>query len=153
MTASGADRPGPRGRTRGRPDAHGGHGAARGPRDPHERYGLGWTEWRDVDAAVRWARDAGAADVLLVGYSMGGAIVGRYVRKPDDVPVRGTILDAPVLDWDRTLGLAARDRGAPTFLTPVTYERIEGAGHSAPGTWPGTGYENAVVDFLDAVAP
>lgn len=88
------------------------------PADPHGQYGLGWTEWRDVDAAVDWAVEQGAQDVVLVGYSMGGVIVGSYLRERDHVEVRGVILDAPA-EWDRTLELAARDRGVPTFLTPI----------------------------------
>jgi uncharacterized protein len=38
------------------------------PADPDGRYGLGWTEWEDVQAAVRWAQAQGAADVVLAAH-------------------------------------------------------------------------------------
>lgn len=89
------------------------------PRDPEGRYGLGWTEWEDVAAAVDWAAEQGAQDVVLVGMSMGGAIVGRYEALADGLPVRAMILDAPVVEWGRALRAAARQRDVPVALTPV----------------------------------
>jgi alpha-beta hydrolase superfamily lysophospholipase len=89
------------------------------PAAPDGRYGLGWTEWEDVAAAVDWAVERGAVDVVLVGYSMGGAIVGSYEHQVPDAPLRGMILDAPVVDWDYPLRSAAVERGLPTALTGV----------------------------------
>jgi uncharacterized protein len=89
------------------------------PPAPDGRYGMGWTEWEDVAAAVDWAVGQGARDVVLAGFSMGGAIVGNYERLVDDAPVRGLILDAPVADWSPVLRAAARERGVPTALTPL----------------------------------
>jgi uncharacterized protein len=97
---------------------------AEAPPTPDGRYGLGWTEWEDVAAAVDWAVDHGAQDVVLVGYSMGGALVGNYVRLRADPPVRGLILDAPVTDWGEVLRTAARARGVPTALTPLAQAAI-----------------------------
>ena len=45
-----------------------------GPEVNNGRYGLGATEWHDVDAAIGYALRLGARDVVLVGWSMGGAI-------------------------------------------------------------------------------
>ena len=89
------------------------------PPGPDGRYRLGWTEWEDLDAAVDWALERGARDVVLVGYSMGGAIVGRYLAEEPDVPVRGVVLDAPVVRWSLAISAAAVDRGVPTALTPL----------------------------------
>jgi uncharacterized protein len=89
------------------------------PAAPDGRYGLGWTEWEDVHAAVDWAAERGAAEVVLFGYSMGGAIVGNLERQGTAVPVRAMVLDAPVVDWGLTLDTAARGRGVPTALTPL----------------------------------
>lgn len=70
------------------------------PATPDGRYGLGMTEWRDVEAAIRYALGAGARDVVLFGWSMGGAI---SLRTADSSmlreSVRGLVLDAPVVDW------------------------------------------------------
>lgn len=89
------------------------------PPAPDGRYRLGWTEWEDLDAAVDWALERGAEDVVLVGYSMGGAIVGRYLLEEADAPVRGVVLDAPVVRWSLALEAAAVERGVPTALTPL----------------------------------
>ena len=42
------------------------------PRSRAGTYALGATEWRDVDAAVGYARRRGARRVVLMGWSMGG---------------------------------------------------------------------------------
>lgn len=83
------------------------------PADPSGLYGLGLTEVRDVAAAIGYAREHGAADVVLVGYSMGGAIVGHYLRTETDHVVRAVIYDSPVLSWTETLAHQAGSRTVP----------------------------------------
>jgi pimeloyl-ACP methyl ester carboxylesterase len=64
------------------------------------RYGLGSTEWRDVEAAIAYALEQGAREVVLFGWSMGGAIclqtadLSRYHHL-----IRAMVLDAPVINW------------------------------------------------------
>ena len=90
------------------------------PRSPDGLYHLGDTEWRDVEAAVRFARDRGARDVVLYGWSMGGAIVGQFLTRSADAPlVRAVVLDAPVVSWTDTLELQSRNRGVPGQLVPI----------------------------------
>jgi uncharacterized protein len=94
------------------------------PADPSGRYGQGATEWRDLEAAVRWAQEHGAVNVLLYGASMGGAIVASFLEQSELAgSVRGIVLDAPMLDLDATVehGAAQRDLpvvgGVPDVLT------------------------------------
>jgi pimeloyl-ACP methyl ester carboxylesterase len=77
-------------------------------------YALGDTEWEDVDAALGFAADLGATDVVLMGWSMGGAtVLQTATRSAHQGLVRGLVLESPVVDWvtallhqGRTLGLA-----------------------------------------------
>lgn len=68
------------------------------------RYGLGMTEWHDVDAAIDFAVASGAREVVLVGWSMGGAIalqtadLSRHRRR-----ISALVLDGPVISWIEVL--------------------------------------------------
>jgi uncharacterized protein len=80
----------------------------------------GASEWRDVEAATAYALDHGAADVVLVGYSMGGALVASFLyQSPLAAKVRGVILDAPGLDLGAAIDYGARDRDVPVIGLPV----------------------------------
>lgn len=90
------------------------------PRSPDGRSHLGATEWEDVEAAVAWALDRGAEDVIPVGFSMGGACVANFARLSDlAAQVRALILEAPVLDWGPVIRAAAVDRGLPPAVLPL----------------------------------
>jgi len=92
------------------------------PKSVDGLYHLGQTEWRDLEAAAEYALANGAKDLILAGYSMGGAIACTFLRESDRAgKVRGVILDAPALDWDATLALGARKRGLPrVVVVPIT---------------------------------
>ncbi|MFF1830625.1 alpha/beta hydrolase family protein [Paenarthrobacter sp. NPDC058040] len=64
------------------------------------RYGLGSTEWRDVEAAIEYALEHGAKEVVLFGWSMGGAISLQTadLAKHRHL-IRALVLDAPVINW------------------------------------------------------
>ncbi|WP_082579338.1 alpha/beta fold hydrolase [Arthrobacter sp. Soil736] len=84
------------------------------------RYMLGQTEWRDVEAAVRYAVGEGARQIVLFGWSLGGSIALRL----DDLSahsgyVSGLVLDAPVMDWTRTLISNARATGLPAPIASL----------------------------------
>jgi uncharacterized protein len=90
------------------------------PASPDGRSHLGATEWEDVEAAVAWALEHGAQDVVLVGLSMGGACVAELLRRSALAPrVRAVVLEAPVLDWGPVLRRAAIDRGLPPSVLPL----------------------------------
>jgi alpha-beta hydrolase superfamily lysophospholipase len=70
------------------------------PRSDDHRYALGDSEWLDVQAAMHYAIEHGARDIVLLGYSMGGATVLQAVTRSTLADrVRGVILDSPVVDW------------------------------------------------------
>ena len=115
------------------------------PADPSGIYQFGRTEWRDLAAAVEYAHDHGADDVVLVGASMGGGIIASYLEhRTDRVPVSGLVLDAPMLDLARhrasTAPASVRCRCSATSRTPLTWtaERITAAREDVD--WEATDY-------------
>jgi uncharacterized protein len=85
-----------------------------GPSTHGGRYHLGDTEWLDVEAAVLYALDSGAQEVLLFGWSMGGAIVLQHVSRSWTADrVRALVLDGPVVDWRMVLDHHARINRLP----------------------------------------
>lgn len=74
------------------------------PSSADGRYRLGATEWHDVDAAIRYAIGNGASSVVLMGWSMGGAIsLQTATRSEVRHVIRGIVLDSPAIDWVNTL--------------------------------------------------
>ncbi len=98
------------------------------PQNPDGLHWFGLTEWEDLEGAVRYAVERGAEGLVLIGYSMGGAIVTQFLyESPLAEEVRGIILDSPMLDFGATI-----DHGASQLSLPVV-------GASVPGllTWVG----------------
>lgn len=138
------------------------------PADPDGEFGLGWTESADLASAVDYALARGAEDVVLVGFSMGGAIVGNYVRTEGDEHLAGLVYDSPVLSWTDTLDFEADNRGLPSFLTPlasaavrvrtgIRFDQLDQVRRSDELTVPvllihGTGDETVPVTSSDAFA-
>lgn len=86
------------------------------PASPDGFHHMGQTEWRDLAAAARYALRHGARRLVLVGYSMGGAIVAQFMqRSPLARRVAGIVLDAPALNWKRILEFNAERIGFPGF--------------------------------------
>jgi pimeloyl-ACP methyl ester carboxylesterase len=84
------------------------------------RFRLGATEWEDLEDAVRYAKAHGARDVVVVGCSMGGGIVAQFLRRSSERSfARGAVLDAPALDWNVVLALAARQRHVPDAIAEL----------------------------------
>ncbi len=93
------------------------------PRSPDGLHHLGLTEWRDLQAAARYALSHGARRLILVGESMGGALVTQFMERSRLARhVTGLVLDAPALSWKPILELNATERGLPAFAAePVEW--------------------------------
>jgi uncharacterized protein len=93
------------------------------PSSPDGFHHMGLTEWRDLGAAARYALAHGAKHLVLIGYSMGGAIVGQFMQRSSLAPrVAGLVLDAPALDWREILSFRATEMGFPAFAArPVEW--------------------------------
>lgn len=83
-------------------------------------YDFGVTEWEDLEAAVQYALDNGAQEIILVGYSMGGGLVVNYqLRSPLSQHTNALILEAPMLNFGRTVDKGAQERSVPYPITAV----------------------------------
>ncbi|MHC3000265.1 alpha/beta hydrolase family protein [Microbacterium sp. HJ5] len=88
------------------------------PRSRAGTYTLGATEWRDVDAAVGFARRRGAKRIILMGWSMGGAIALQVsLNSAHRDTITGLILESPVVDWRIVLEYQARLMRVPPTVS------------------------------------
>lgn len=84
------------------------------PSAPDGRYGLGDTEWHDVQAGVRFALEHGAEQIILLGWSMGGAISLQAADRSDLADrIDSLILVGPVINWVDVLSHQARANKIP----------------------------------------
>jgi alpha-beta hydrolase superfamily lysophospholipase len=87
------------------------------PRSPDYRYALGDREWLDVEAAMRYALAHGAEEIVLVGWSMGGAtVLQALTRSAYRESVTGVVLESPVVDWIAALDFQVRLRRLPVLI-------------------------------------
>ena len=95
------------------------------PRSLDGRYALGDSEWRDVDAAIAFAMARGAREVVLMGWSMGGATVLQAATRGEHRRVvTGIVLDSPVVDWLGVLEYHGTTMRIPTLVRLVAVEMI-----------------------------
>jgi pimeloyl-ACP methyl ester carboxylesterase len=88
------------------------------PESPDGLHHLGLTEWRDVEAAARYAIRHGARRLVLIGYSMGGSLVAQFMERSHLAGrVAALVLDAPALDWEEVLSFHAEEMGLPGFAS------------------------------------
>ncbi len=96
------------------------------PRSRAGTYGLGATEWRDVDAAVGFARRRGARRIVLMGWSMGGAIALQLeLSSAHRDVIAGLILESPVVDWRVVLGYQAQAAAAAAAVTGLAIGALQ----------------------------
>jgi len=118
------------------------------PRTGGGTYALGTTEWHDVDAAIAFALRRGAQRVVLMGWSMGGAVVLQTaLNSAHSDAVCGLILESPVVDWRVVLGFQAGQLRLPHPVTELALGALQG-GWGRPVTHAG----GISLDSLDIVA-
>jgi pimeloyl-ACP methyl ester carboxylesterase len=119
------------------------------PRSRGGAYALGASEWRDVDAAIAYALRHGADRVILMGWSMGGAVaLQAAVSSGNRDRIAGLILDSPVVDWRTVLRFQAHAAGMHAPLPDLAMGAL-----SMPMTARLSGAEDAIpFDRLDMVA-
>jgi hypothetical protein len=80
------------------------------PPDPTGLYRFGRTEWEDIEGAVRYALDHGAAQIVLVGFSTGATGEMAFLERSDIAgSVVGVVFDSPNIDFGRAVKIEARD--------------------------------------------
>src|SRR5512133_2547882 len=122
-------RHGPAGHHQGRPGAASARPAGADDQLPQRRRSatrskwdaaLRLTEWQDLAAAAQYALGHGARRLLLVGYSMGGAIVISFLeRSPLAGRVAGVVLDSPMSDFGRAVDHGASRQTLPLVGLPL----------------------------------
>jgi uncharacterized protein len=117
-------------------------------RSGYLRYGE--TEWRDLDAAVRWALAHGGRHVILAGLSMGGGIVAAFLEHSSLAPkVTRMVLDAPMLDLQATVAYGASQRSLPVTGGSIPAPLVWTAETIASGRF---GVDWSATDYLSDVS-
>jgi len=87
------------------------------PRSGDYRYALGDREWLDIEAAMRYAVAHGAEEIVLMGWSMGGAtVLQALTRSAEGAHVVGVVLESPVVDWIATIDFQSELRRLPAAV-------------------------------------
>ena len=69
---------------------------------------FGLTEWPDLESAVNFCKANGAEKIFLMGHSMGGAILMKYLlESPTASIISGAILESPALDLNKIIEMKA----------------------------------------------
>ncbi len=119
------------------------------PDSGDRRFGLGSTEWRDVEAALDHAVAHGATEIVLMGWSMGGATVLQVAtRSRHRHVIRGVVLDSPVVDWRVVLDVQASERSVPL---PIRHGALQLIGTDWGRAFTGQ-QERIDLDSMDFVA-
>jgi uncharacterized protein len=96
------------------------------PDSRDRRYALGETEWRDVESAIEFAIERGGTDLVLMGWSMGGAtVLQSALRSRHREVLRGLVLESPVVDWVSVLDFQGAAMLVPAFVRRTALGIIE----------------------------
>jgi len=80
------------------------------PLDKGGYHMFGLTEWPDLESAVNFCKANGAEKIFLMGHSMGGAILIKYLlESPTASLINGAILESPALDLNKIIAMKAAE--------------------------------------------
>ncbi|NBM16360.1 alpha/beta hydrolase [Streptomyces sp. GC420] len=103
------------------------------PRSPDGLGHLGDSEWRDLDAAIRYAVRYGAERVVLHGWSTGASMaLHAAANSAQRHRIAGLVLDSPVLDWQVTLRALAAANRTPRPVIPLAVRAAQGSTGAHP---------------------
>lgn len=88
------------------------------PEDPSGYFQYGVTEWEDVLAAVEFARENGAQEIVFAGYSTGASHALSYVFKHNFDDIGGVITDSANIDMGSTIDYRASQDDMP--IIPIS---------------------------------
>ncbi len=78
---------------------------------------LGQAEWRDLDAAIAYARSQGAARVVVVGWSLGATVaLEETVHGQQGAAIDALVLVSPVVSWARTIHYGMARQRVPRWF-------------------------------------
>lgn len=122
------------------------------PASSDNRYGLGGTEWLDIDAAMRFLADRGATEIVLMGWSMGAAnVLQAQSRSELSHLVAGIVLESPVVAWAPTLDFQAKQMRVPSLVRRAVLALLA-SGTARPITGLATPIDFDTLDFVQRAA-
>lgn len=96
------------------------------PEDPSGYYQYGATEFEEVEAALEFARDNGAEDVVFSAFSTGASHVLAFSYRNNLDVIEGLVFDSPNMDFGDTVSYNASQRelpllplNVPPTVTPI----------------------------------
>jgi pimeloyl-ACP methyl ester carboxylesterase len=88
-----------------------------GPRSGDARSHLGESEWRDLEAALRFVAERGGTECVVFGWSLGATMALNTVQRSSLAEmIKGLIMVSPVLVWEDVLRANARHHRRPQLL-------------------------------------
>ncbi len=88
-----------------------------GPPSSDARSHLGESEWRDLEAALRFVAERGGTECVVFGWSLGATMALNAVQRSSlATMIKGLVMVAPVLVWEDVLRANARHQGCPQVL-------------------------------------
>lgn len=85
------------------------------PADPSGYFQYGVTEWADILAAVQFARDNGAREIVFAGYGTGASHALSYVFRHNFDDIGGVIIDSGNIDIGRTIDFQESQEQLPVI--------------------------------------